>query len=234
MRRSIAFAIIASALLVAGCKKKDEFIPPSTDRTFLHVMSAVPQDTFDLKFDYLNAEDVVIRSFVFNRNFPFVGYADLLASGTPDEFGNGKLYMLATSQPFIDIKADTLMPPQEIILGKDERNTICLADSASKLRFLRIKDDAITYASDSTTAVRFINLSNNLPTASLRSADASISIPGIDFWKSSAYATFPHGQYDLELYDATGTLMSTTTLWLSGRTAYSFFAVGGTLAYFTN
>jgi hypothetical protein len=234
MRRSIVFAIIATALLVVGCKKKEVITPPSTDRTFLHVMSAVPQDTFDFKFDYLNADDVVIKAFVFNRNFPFVGYADLLASGTPDEFGNGKLYVVATRQPFIDLKPDTLMPPREIVLGKDEHNTICLADSASKLRFLKIKDDAITYASDTTTAVRFINLSNDLPTASLGSSSGSITIQGVDFWKSSAYSTFPHGQYDVELHDATGTVISSVTLWLSGRTAYSFFAVGGNLAYFTN
>jgi hypothetical protein len=230
MRRSIALALIATSLLAVGCKKDDP-TPPTKDRTYLHIMSAVPSDTFDLTFDYFNADDVVIDDFLYRRNFPIVGYADLEASGTPDEFGNGKLYLSASRQRFLNVKPDTLMPPREIVLAKDEKNTICLADSAGKIRFLKIKD-AVEYATDTTTALRFINLSNTQATASLGSTDGRISISNIAFWNNSAYVNLPHGQYDVELRDASGTVINTVSLWLSGRTAYSFFAVANGLDYF--
>jgi hypothetical protein len=233
MRRSIAFFIIATALLAVGCKK-DEITTPSNDRSFVHIVSAVWQDTMDLTLNYYNADDVVIKDFVFGRNYPFVGYADLLAAGTPDEFGNGKLYMGATRQRYINVKIDTLMPPREVVLNKDERSTICIADSMGSMRFLKIKDEAISYATDTTTAVRFINLSNLQATASLGSLDGRISIPNVAFWRNTAHINFPHGQYVMELHDAAGVVLSSTTLWLSGRTAYTFYAVDNQIAYFVN
>jgi hypothetical protein len=152
MKRSIVFALIATALLAIGCKKEDP-TPPVKDRTLLHIVSLVSSDTFDLTFDYFNADDVVIDDFVFLRNFPIIGYADLEAGGTPDEFGNGKLYLSASRQRFIDVKPDTLMPPRNIVLTKDEKSTICLGDSAGKLRFLKIKDE-FSFPHDTITELR--------------------------------------------------------------------------------
>ena len=232
MRRSIAFGLIAIVSLAVGCKKVDP-TTPSNDRTLLHIMSAVNQDTFNLTFDYFNADDVVINDFVFNRNFPIIGYADMLAAGTPDEFGNGKLYLTASRQHFLDVKPDTTMFPRELLLAKDEKSTICLADSASKIRFLKVKDE-FSFATDTTTTVRFINLSNSQPNASIVSAGGALAISNIPFWTTSPFTNFPHGQYDIELRDASGTLLSSVSMWLSGRTAYTFFAVGNTLAYFVN
>lgn len=232
MRRSIAFALIACALLIAGCKD-DDLTPPEYGRTLVHVMSAVPQDTFDLVFDYYNADDVVIDDFVFNRNFPLIGYADMQEGGQPDEFGNGKLFLTASRQPFINVAPDTVMPSKDIVLEKDKRLTICLADSAGAIRFLKIEDD-FSFATDTSTAVRFINFSNLHATASLGSADGSVSLPNVAFWTSSSYINLPHGQYDVELRDGSGAVVNTVSLWLSGRTAYSFFAVNNGLAYFVN
>jgi hypothetical protein len=230
MRRSIALALFAAALLAVGCKKDDPTVEDK-GRTFLHVVSAVPNDTFNITFDYWNADDVVIKDFVYRRNFPIVGYADMEAGGTPDEFGNGKLYLSASRQPFIDIAPDTLMPPRDILLTKDEKSTICIADSAGSMRFLKIKDE-FDFATDTTTAIRFINLSNTQVTASLASADGSINIANVAFWNSSTYSNAPHGQYTVELRDGSGTVLSSVSLWLGGRTAYSFFAVGNSLDYF--
>lgn len=232
MRRLIAFSLIATVFLAIGCKK-DEPTPPSTDRTLLHIVSVVPNDTFDLTFDYYNADDVVIKDFVYGRNFPIVGYADMLASGTPDAYGNGKLYLSASRQPFIDIKPDTLMPPRDLILEKDQKSTVCIADSAGLMRFLKIKDE-FDFATDTTNAVRFINLSNNQAIASLTSTNGNIAISNVAFWTNTAFSNFPHGQYDLELKDSNGTVLSSIGMWLGGRTAYTFFAVGNTLGYFTN
>jgi hypothetical protein len=233
MRRLFAFALVATALLTAGCKEDDP-TTPEKGRTYLHIVDAVVADTFDLTFDYFNGDDRVISDFVFLRNFPIVGYADIEASGTPDEFGNGKLFLTASRQPFINLPPDTLMPPREIELAKDEKNTLVLADSGGTVRFLKIKDPEITYPSDTSAAVRFINVSNFHATASLGSADGAISIPNINFWNHSSFVYFPHGQYDLELRDANGAVLMTIPLWLGGRNAYSFFAVDNSMAYFNN
>jgi hypothetical protein len=232
MRSLYAFALVA-AVLVAGCKKDDP-TTPEKGRTYLHIVDAVVADTFDLTFDYYNGDDVVIDDFVFLRNFPIVGYADMEASGTPDEFGNGKLFLTASRQPFIDLPPDTLMPTREIELAKDERNTVILADSANNVRFLKLLDGEIGFPTDTSAAVRFINVSNNLATASLTSADGAINISGVNFWTHSDFIFFPHGQYDVELRDSNGGVMMTISLWLGGRSAYSFFAVGNSIAYFNN
>lgn len=232
MRRLFAFTLIATALLAVGCKE-DEPTNPERFRSYLHVVDAVVDDTFNLTFDYYNANDVVIKDFVFQRNFPIVGYADMEAGGAPDEFGNGKLYLTASRQQFIDIAPDTIMEPREMELVKDEKSTLVLADSASNIRFLKIKDE-FSFPNDTTAAIRFINVSNLHATASLASADGAISVPNIAFWNNSDFINYPHGQYDIELRDANGIVMSTVSLWLSGNTAYSFYVVGNTLSYFLN
>ncbi len=232
MRRLIAFSLIAAVFLAIGCKK-DQPTPPSTDRTLLHIVSVVPNDTFNVTFDYYNADDVVIKDFVFGRNFPIVGYADMLASGQPDAYGNGKLYLSASKQPFLNEKPDTVMPPRDLILEKDQKSTVCIADSAGLIRFLKTKDE-FSFPNDTTNAVRFINLSNTQATASLSSSNGNIAISNIPFWTNSAYSNFPHGQYDMSLKDSNGAVLSTISLWISGNTAYTFFAVGNTLGYFTN
>jgi hypothetical protein len=232
MRRYIAFIFLATALLAVGCKKDDP-TPPLRDRSYMHVLGAVANDTIDLTFDYYNADDVVIKDFVFTRNFPIVGYADVEASGTPDEFGNGKLYLTASKQPFLNIAPDTLMFPKDLILQKDEKSTICLADSAGSIRFLKIKDE-YDFANDTTTAFRFINLSNNLSNATLASSDGSLSIQNIPFWTESTFNAHGHGQFNMELRDASGTVLSSVSLWLGGRSAYTFYAVGNTLNYFVH
>ncbi len=218
--------------MAVGCKKDDPTTPVK-DRSFMHVVSVVPNDTFDLTFDYFNSDDVVIDDFIYLRNFPIIGYADLEASGVPDEFGNGKLFLSASKQYYINVKPDTLMPPRDLILAKDEKSTICLGDSMGKLRFLKIKDE-FSFGTDTTSAIRFLNLSNGQATASLEATNGALSIPGVAFWSSSQFSNLPHGTYDLELHDAAGALLQTVTVRLNGRTAYSFFAVGNTLDYFVN
>lgn len=230
MRRLFALTLIATTLLAVGCKKDDP-TNPDRSRTYLHIVDAVIADTFNLTFDYYNVNDVVIKDFVFHRNFPIVGYADMEAGGTPDEFGNGKLYLTASRQPFLDVAPDTIMAPREVELVKDEKSTIVLADSANSVRFLKIKDE-FTFATDTTAGIRFINVSNLHPTATLASADGAIAIPNVAFWDNSDFAYFPHGQYDIELRDSNGGVMMTISLWLSGKTAYSFFVAGNTLGYF--
>jgi hypothetical protein len=232
MRRFFAFTMIATALFAVGCKKDDP-TNPERSRTYLHIVDAVLADTFNLTFDYYNANDVVIKDFVFQRNFPIVGYADMEAGGTPDEFGNGKLYLTASRQPFIDIAPDTVMEPREMVLAKDEKSTLVLADSASSVRFLKMTDE-FSFPNDTTAAIRFINVSNLHATASLVSADGAISVPNVGFWDNSDFINFPHGQYDIELRDANGGTVSTISLWISGQAAYSFYVAGNTLGYFLN
>lgn len=232
MRRLFALTLIATALLAVGCKKDDP-TNPERSRSYLHIVDAVAADTFNLTFDYYNVNDVVIKDFVFQRNFPIVGYADMEAGGAPDEFGNGKMYLTASRQPFIDIAPDTIMDPREMELVKDEKSTMVLADSLGSIRFLKIKDE-FSFPTDTTAAIRFVNVSNVHATASLASADGAISVPSIAFWNNSDFINFPHGQYDIELRDANGIVVSTISLWISGRTAYTFYATGNTLGYFLN
>lgn len=231
MRRLFAFSLIGITLLMAGCKD-DDLKPLDRGRTNLHIVGAV-QDSFDLTFDYYNGDDVVIKDFYFNRNFPLIGYADMEAGGTPDEFGNGKLYLMASKQPFINIAADTLMDPREIELLKDEKSTVVLADSVGSLRFLKIKDQ-IEFPTDTSAAVRFINVSNNYPTATLASVDGAVSIGNISFWNASDFIYVHHGQYVVELRDSNGAVVTSINLWLGGRSAYTFFTAGNALAYFNN
>lgn len=233
MRRLIAFALTATALLLVGCKKDDP-TPPEKSRTYLHIVDAVAADTFNLTFDYYNGDDVVIKDFVFQRNFPIVGYADMEAGGTPDEYGNGKLFLTVSRQRFIDIAPDTLMTPKEIELLKDEKNTVVIADSMGSVRFMKINDDGLNYPSDTSAAVRFIHVSNAHATASLVSADGAISISNVGFWNHSDFAYFPHGQYVVELRDGNGGSVTSVSLWLGGRASYSFYAVGNFLGYFNN
>lgn len=231
MRRLFAFSMIGITLLMAGCKD-DDLTPIDRGRTNLHIVGAV-QDSFNLTFDYFNGDDVVIKDFYFNRNFPLVGYADMEAGGTPDEFGNGKLFLMASKQPFINVTADTLMEPREIELMKDERSTLVLADSLGSMRFLKILDQ-INYPTDTSAAVRFVNVSNNYSTASLTSLDGAVGISNVSFWNASDFTYVRHGQYLLELRDSNGAVVTSMSLWLGGRSAYSFFTAGNALAYFNN
>ncbi|MEY3443867.1 MAG: hypothetical protein RLZZ519_2148, partial [Bacteroidota bacterium] len=82
MRRLFALTLIATALLAVGCKEDDP-TNPERSRSYLHIVDAVAADTFNLTFDYYNVNDVVIKDFVFQRNFPIVGYADMEAGGAP-------------------------------------------------------------------------------------------------------------------------------------------------------
>lgn len=232
MRRLLIFALFATTLLAAGCKKDDP-VAPDRPRTFLHVLSAIQADTFDLTLDYFNADDVVIKDFVFGRNFPIVGYADLEASGTPDEFGNGKLFSMLSSQPFLNVAADTLMSPKAIVLEADEKSTICYGDSLGTITYLKLKD-TYSFPDDVTTSVRFINLSNANATASLGELNGAISIPNVNHWSASDFVNFSHGQYELQFIDANGAPGASINMWLSGNTAYTFYAVGNTLGYFIN
>jgi hypothetical protein len=230
MRKLLVFALFATTLLALGCKK-DDTVTPVRERSYLHILSALPADSFDLKLDYYNSNDVVIKDFVFGRNFPIAGYADLEASDTPDEFGNGKLYVLLSNQRFIDRPVDTVMPPKVTSLVPDEKSTICFADSMGTVNFLKIKDE-YSIPNDTTFAVRFINLSNAHPTASLGSSNAVINIGGVAFWTNSEFQYFPHGQYDVQLIDANGAVVGTVSQWLGGGSAYTFYAAGNTLGFF--
>lgn len=232
MRRLLIFALFATTLLALGCKKDDP-VDPDRPRTLLHIVSAVPTDTFDLTLDYFNADDVVIKDFVFRRNFPIVGYADLEASGTPDEFGNGKLYATLSHQPFLNVKADTLLQPTAIVLEKDEKSTLCFADSMGAIKILKLKDE-YSIPNDTTVAIRFINFSNANATASLGEINGAVSIPNVNYWSGSQFMYFSHGQYEVQFLDANGTPGGSVNMWFGGGTAYTFYAVGNTLGYFIN
>ncbi len=233
MKRLLIFALFATTLLAVGCKKDDPVNNEDRPRTFLHVLSAIQADTFDLTLDYFNSDDVVIKDFVYGRNFPIVGYADLEASGTPDEFDNGKLYAMLSYQPFLNMDADTLMEPRAIVLEADEKSTICYGDSLGTITYLKVKDE-YSFPNDTTAAVRFINLSNGNATASLGSVSGAVSIPNVNFWSESQFMNFSHGQYQLQFLDANGAAGGSVSLWLAGGTAYTFYAVGNSLAYFIN
>ena len=232
MRRLLIFALFATTLLAVGCKK-DEPVAPDRPRTFLHILSAVPADTFDLTLDYYNSDDVVIKDFVFGRNFPIVGYADLEASGTPDEFGNGKLYSMLSYQPFLNAPADTLMAPKTLVLETDDKSTICFGDSMGTITYLKVKD-SYSFPDGTQAAIRFINLSNGNATASLTEVNSGISIPNVNHWSASDFVNFQDGQYELQFTDANGTAHGSINMWIGGGTAYTFYAVGNTLGYFIN
>lgn len=216
--------VLAALLIFAGCKE-DEPVTPDRGRTFQHILNAAEIPTFDITFDYFNADDVVISGFNYKRNFPLVGYADMEAGGTPDDFGNGKLFLSASRQQFIDIAPDTVMEPMDIVLNRDEKSTIALTDSFGELIFIKY-EDVFSFPSDTTAMVRFINLASGMPTASLESQNGNVNISGVAFMANSDFMAVPNGQHVVELKDTAGAVIGSQNLWIGGGTAYTFYLSG--------
>ena len=222
-------------LLFFGCKE-EEPVQPDRGRSYLHLLGAVEADSFRVTLDYWNADDVVINDYNYLRNFPLRGYADLEAGGTPDEFGNGKLYVTLSKQIFANVTPDTLMDPKELVLNRDEKATLCLVDSFGEYTILKIKDELGQPDADN-AQIRFINLSSAHATASLTTDNADFTIGSVPFMQASPFQAVADGQYNLEVRDANGTVVQSLPLFVNGYTSYTFFVSGTTsqrLAYFTH
>ncbi len=226
---------LAALLFASGCKEKDP-VKPDRGRSYLHILGAVDADSLRVTLDYYNASDVVINDFYYHRNFPIRGYADLEAGGTPDEFGNGKLLVSLSAQPFANVTEDTVMAPRAIELVRDEKSTICFVDSFGTNILLKFKDTPAVPDADF-AQVRFLNLSSAQPTATLTTDGGAFNIGGIPFMSDSDFMAVPDGQYNVEVRDASGITLQTLPIFINGYTTYTFYVSGsGTpaLNYFTH
>ncbi|MEM7039488.1 MAG: hypothetical protein AAF570_21115 [Bacteroidota bacterium] len=221
MRRYSVFLL--ALLLIVGCKE-DPPETPDRGRTFLHLLSGAEVDTFDVTFDYFNADDQVIKDFHWMRNFPISGYADMEAGGEPDEFDNGKLFMTITRQPFANLPADTVMMPMDLILERDQEATMCIVDSFGEITLLKFVDEYST--SPGMANVRFINLASGQPVAGLTTASGDLNISNVSFMEASAWTTVPAGVQMVELRDTSGTAVVSQNLWLNSSGVYTFYVSG--------
>ena len=226
MRRNI-FLILLLAVMVSatGCET-DPPEPTDFERSYLHVISAAQVSNFDLAFDYWNTEGQVIPDFDYNRNWPLGGYANLVAGGQPDEFGNGKLYVLATRQPFINVPIDTVMQPTPIILAPQAYATLVIVDSAGTLAIDLFEDNYDAPGGE--VNLRLINLKDGSGNVGLRSTDGSINLSNVGYRTASDFIRVPAGVYDMEVVDESGATV--LTIWnarnLGAGVTYSFYLSG--------
>lgn len=230
-------AFLLLLALVAGCAKDPDFPPPTFDNTYLHIIGGANSvDSFAVVFDYWNADDVVIGKFWHNKNWPSMGYADLTAGGTPDEYGNGKLYLhtIKYNSPSVGMN-DTLVNHHEVVMGAEEKSTLCFVDSGAGMVVVKFLDQ-ITDPAAGMVNVRFINLLQTVDNASL-SDGGSFNVNGIAFRNASGFVQVPAGTYTLNaVNDASGMTLSTVNnLLLYERGTYTFYLTGNAvLSYFTH
>ena len=145
MNKNLILLSLALFLFATACKK-DDTIDPNRGRSYLHIVSTVQNtDTFDLNFNYYHVNNTVIGRFHFNRNWPLEGYADLEEGGTPDEFGNGQLFCVGTVPTTVfGIPDDTVLYERPIVLTKNEKSTLCFADSAGTIAMKKFTDDSVS------------------------------------------------------------------------------------------
>jgi hypothetical protein len=228
--------LILTSLLFAGCAKDPDFEPPSYDNTYLHIVGGSNLvDSFAVVFDYYNADDVVIGKFWHLKQWPSRGYADLTAAGTPDEFGNGKLYLhtIKYNSPVAG-ENDTLINKKDFIMLGEERSTLCFADSSGEMIMVKFLDEYGVPATDMIN-VRFINLMETVNSASLTES-GGINIGGIGPRNASSFVQFPEGIHNLQaINDGNGAPISSINVDLYKGGTYTFFiSSSGTLSYFEN
>lgn len=237
MIKNAAFVLLllATTVLGTGCKEEGP-VPVDRQRSYLHILGGAAVDTFDITFDYYNADNVVIKNFYYQRNFPIQGYADLQATRQPDEFGNGKMWMLAQRQPFANVAPDTILGPEELFLTPDEQATLCFADSMGTLVTLKIADN-VSFPNDTTAMVRFINLGPETGSAGLTTVDGSLNNMGVGFLQYTDFLPVNRGSRTFEVRDSANAVVSSAGYWLYGRKAYTFYLSGngsGNLDYFVH
>lgn len=232
--RLISAFLLLSLLLAFGCKD-DDTVTPVRERSYLHILgAAAPSDTFNITFDYYNADDIVINGFFYKRNFPIGGYADMMAAGTPDEFGNGKLLLTITKNNFINATPDTLLQPSEIVLGAEEKATLVIADSLGSMRSRKYLD---VYTNNADANIRFLNLDASVASATFRASNGAWAVNAAPFLGSGDFIQVPVGVYDIEVVnDDTGNVIATVSSYsLSNWGAYTFYlgqGSGGELEVF--
>lgn len=227
--------LLATTVLGTGCKE-DPPVDVDRQRSYLHILGGAAVDTFDITFDYYNADNVVISNFYYMRNFPIQGYADLQATRPEDEFGNGKNWMTATRQPFANVAKDTVLTPEELFLAPDEQATLCFADSMGTLVTLKISDN-ISFPNDTSAMVRFINLGPETSMAGLSTADGSLNNMGVGFLQFTDFLPVNPGARTFEVRDSSNAIVNSAAYWLYGRKAYTFYLSGngsGVLDYFVH
>lgn len=233
MTKSSVVFLLMLAIAFVGCKKDDPK-PPERLRSFMHIVSGAPNKTFDITLDYYNADDLVIRDFDYHRNFPIEGYADLQAAGVPDEFGNGKLFLSAESQPFLNVPATILLEPMEIVLEEEQLSTLYFADSSGQLVFRKVAD-SYSFPTDSATAVRFINMSEDNPAANVTTSDGTLNFSGLPFLEATDFVNVARGWYEVEVRDSANAITSTYNWYMQAGSAYTLYLSGsgnGDLKFF--
>lgn len=228
MRLFTAF-LLASMFLAFGCKEPQND-PPVRERSYLHILGASsPGGEYNITFDFYNADDIVIEDFFYKRNFPISGYADMLAAGIPDEFGNGKLFLTTTQNNIINAVPDTLVQPTEIVLPANEESTIAFADSFGT-QVMRMYSDVWDEASTD-AKVRFLNLNADAPSVSINATSGAFSFTGISFLDDGSFQYVPPGTYDIQFVnDDTGGIIGTISNYsLTSWGAFTFYvtAQGG-------
>ncbi|MCB9231907.1 MAG: DUF4397 domain-containing protein [Bacteroidia bacterium] len=224
------YFLLLIVIAFSSCKK-DDYTPIDRGNSYLHIVSGAKADTFNVVFDYLNADTRVIAGFYENRNWPLTGYADLEAGGTPDEYGNGKIYLLAIRDSFLHNLYDTLMYKRPIELQEGKKSSVCFADSGGMLAMAFFSDEVSTPAATSAT-VRFINLKEAIPSGGLRSTDTSINLTA-DFLKASSFVTIPAGTYDLEALDGSGGVVtSRNNVTFGGGGIFSIYHNGNSIEFY--
>ncbi len=237
MIKHAAFILLLLATSVlTSCNNDEDPVPVDRQRSYLHILGAADVDTFNITFDYFNTADVVIKDFYYRRNWPIQGYADLQAGGTPDEFGNNKLFVVGTRSSFVNVPIDTVMQPTDIVLAPDEQSTLCIADSMGTLVTLKIVDN-ISFPNDTSALVRFINLAPEQASAGLSSTDGSFIQSGVGFLQHTDFQPVPTGASVFEVSDTSGTVTSSLIYDLRPGKAYSIYLSGngnGILDYFVH
>lgn len=226
------FVGLSLILAISACKPNDDFVDPNRQRSFLHIVNAsADNDTFDITFDYYNANNLVISSFYFNRNWPFSGYASLEEGGKADTFGHGKLWVVASvPSGVIGVDDDTIMEPKSIELVAEEKSTMCLVDSGGEMVVMKFVDD-YSLPMDTFALIRFINLKQEVVTANMASGDGVINVPSVAFGAASTYATVPRGNYSLKVDDGTTTLVTIPSVDLKKGEVYTFYLAGKAANY---
>ncbi len=221
--------LLGLLLLLTGtaCKNKNNFVDPDRKRSFLHVVNGADDSpTFDISINYFNVNNLVIADFFYNRNWPISGYADLEEGGEADEFGHGKLWITALIDTNSStIPDDTVMMPREIKLEADQKSTLCFADSSGKLVIVKFEDE-FTAPDDTFALLRFINLKQDVPAATLKSGDGVIQLQDISSFAASTYMAVPRGNYSIEVNDGSTVLFTDPDVDILEGQVYTFYLSG--------
>jgi len=226
MRLAVLSLSLAVFLGFVGCDKEEDPTPPDWQRSYLHILGAAPAlDSMNIVFDYYNADDVVISGFFYKRNWPISGYADLQAGGTPDDFGNNRLFISVEEQDFVNGPNIVQAGPKAIVLAPDERSTICIADSAGQMVITKYQDNAPDMSSG-VANLRFINLNDGQPLAGIQETNGGFSIANIEFLAASDYVQVAPGTYTVEVTDDAGGVIGTTNAFLTQGVNHTFYLSG--------